>query len=77
MASPPAPQCCCAPLLAGLVPGGGLQQVLLELALVVWQRAPQRAARAVQPVTRRADALQPAHCGEVCGGCRWACSGCV
>lgn len=42
--------------------GGGLQQVLLELALVVRQRTQQRAARAVQAVPRRPDALKPAHC---------------
>ena len=51
------------PVLAGLVPRCGLQQVLLELALVVGQRAQQRAARAVQPVPCGADALEPAHCG--------------
>lgn len=51
-----------APLLAGLVPCVALQEVLLELALVVWQSTQQRAARAVQPVSLRADRLQPAHC---------------
>lgn len=51
------------PLLAGLMARPRGQQVLLELAAVVGQRAQQRRPRSIQPVPLRSDRVQPAHCG--------------